>query len=146
MLLSKRSLKFSIKTALPSMIIKIWRFINFQNINFNPMKKILFSAILMIACCISVFAYKLSNDTVFSGDGIVLRMNSNGTCQVISQETGDLHGSYDITSDRSVEPGCSQVNVVFNFNGIKVYGQIIWPLQEGLMINFDGVFLHKVQY
>lgn len=110
------------------------------------MKKFLLSAILMIACCISVFAYKLNSDTVFSGDGVVLRMNSNGTCQVISQETGNLQGSYDITSGQSVQPGCSQVNVVFNFNGIPVNGQIMWPLQGGLMINFDGVLLQKVQY
>lgn len=109
------------------------------------MKKIILLAILSLLCSVSVFAYKLNSDTVFSGDGVTLRMNSDGSCQVLSAETGNLRGTYDITSSSQVEPGCSMVNVVFNFNGERVYGQFMWPLQQGLMINFDGVLLQQAR-
>ena len=109
------------------------------------MKRIFTVLLVALVCGVSLFAYKLDSDTVFSGEGVTLRMNSDGTCQLISAETGNIRGTYDITSHLAVEPGCSMVKAVFYFNGMDVYGQFMWPLQQGLMIDFDGVLLKKVQ-
>lgn len=107
------------------------------------MKKFFITLIVALTCCVSSWAYTLDSSTQFTGDGIVLRMNSDGSCTLDSRETESLRGTYDITSTREVEPGCSQVDVRFNFNGETVYGQLFWPTQNGLMINFDNIILER---
>lgn len=110
------------------------------------MKRFVLTCIISLVWTVSLFAYKLDSNTVFYDDGITLKMNSDGTCLLQSPETGTLYGTYDITSHLQVEPGCSRVNVLFNFNGLAVDGQILWPLQDGLMIFFDNaVTLKKIQ-
>ena len=108
------------------------------------MKKIIISLFVSIVCAVTSWAYTLNSDTVFSGSGVTLRMNADGTCQLISAETGNWRGRYDIPNNYStVEPGCSNINVEFYFNGESYRGTIIWPLQEGLSILFEGVLLRQ---
>lgn len=105
------------------------------------MKKFLVTLAVALVCSVSSWAYTLDSSVLFTTDGITLRMNSDGSCTLNSRETGFLQGTYDIVSNSNVEPGCSQVNVTFNFNGEIVYGQLFWPVQHKLMINFDNVIL-----
>lgn len=107
------------------------------------MKKLFVTLAVALVCSVSSWAYTLDSNVLFTTEGITLRMNSDGSCTLLSSETGNLHGTYDITSSSEVEPGCSQVDVRFNFNGQIVYGQLFWPTQGNLMINFDNVILEK---
>ena len=109
------------------------------------MKKLLVTLIVAIVCAASSWAYTLDKSAVFTGDGVVVKMNSDGTCQVVSADTGTLNGYYDITSNREVEPGCSNVTVVFYLQGEQYYGTLLWPLQQGLMLHLSGATMYKVQ-
>lgn len=109
------------------------------------MKKFLIAIVFAMMCQLSSWAYTLSSDMVFAADGVTLQMNSNGTCRIISRETENLYGTYDIDPTRQVEPGCSNVKIVFNFNGIITYGTFAWPLQDNLICFFENVLLKKVE-
>lgn len=109
------------------------------------MKKFILTAIVAIASFATASAYTLDSPiTEFKGDGVTLNMRSDGYFNVYDSQTNTaLQGTYDIVSHRRVEPGCSQVDVTFTVNGETIYGQLFWPTEQGLMINFDNIILKK---
>lgn len=105
------------------------------------MKKFIAIIALVVTFAVTLCSYRLPGRAMFQGDHITINMEPDGSCLLRSRQMGDLRGSYDVQEGRSVEPGCSNVTVTFNFGGQVVYGTIMWPTSEGICLYFDGTIM-----
>lgn len=106
------------------------------------MKKFLLILVAAITIAVTAFAAPLSSRAMFQGDRKTVYMEPNGYCYFDSRQTGRINGSYDV--DGTVQPGCSNVTVTFNFGGEIIRGTLMWPTEEGLKLYFEGTIMNKV--
>ena len=107
------------------------------------MKRTLASLACGLLCVIASFAATMPQTTAFYGEGITVVLFSNGTCLINSPETGRITGTYEMTRD--INPGEAFVNVTFTTSLDTFHGQLAWPIENGLMLNFENVMLSKVR-
>lgn len=108
------------------------------------MKRILAILVLVVSMAIGLSSYSLPSRAMFQGDHMTVTLEANGSCWLDSRSTGRVSGSYDIDASRTVQPGCSNVTVTFNFGGQVMSGTLMWPTQGSLTLYFNGSVLSKV--
>lgn len=70
-------------------------------------------------------------------------METNGSCSLSrTRYIGNIHGTYDVRGE--VVPGCSNVTVIFDFDGETFTGTLMWPTEEGLKLYFNGSLMNAV--
>ena len=101
------------------------------------MKRIFALIAIIVSVTFAIFAAPLSSRMMFQGDQRTLCLETDGTCYLShTRYAVKIKGTYDVSGD--VVPGCSNVRVVFDFDGDTYTGTLMWPTEEGLKLYFNG--------
>ena len=105
------------------------------------MKRLLLLFTAAILWCVASNAETLPNTMTFQGDDVTVICCADGSCVIVSPETGRITGTYNMS--REINPGDSRVTVYFYTNLDTFKGEFFWPAQDGLMLNFENIILRK---
>ncbi|MCM1037605.1 MAG: hypothetical protein NC406_09820 [Bacteroides sp.] len=105
------------------------------------MKKTIIATLAALSMGITALAGPLGSRALFQGDHKTIHMSPDGSCWFDSRQTGRITGSYDVQG--SVEPGCSNVRVIFNLGGSTYAGTLMWPTSGTLSLYFDNSLMER---
>lgn len=108
------------------------------------MKKYFLLAVFAILTFISSSAIHRGS-YVYEEDGEVsirIELKSDGLVSMVDYQNGTrFEGTYRI-DDNNIKPGETKT-IYFNLNGQTYRGTLMWPIEEGLCLSFDGLFFDK---